>query len=482
MLERVERFIEGHRRRRKRILKFFFFSIASLIVCAFVCAGERDPSLNYPVPEHWKSSRVTTPLFDGDVFMVESGMEHNRTVILVHGLGQNASGDWLDVIKALEPTYHVIALDLPAFGRSPATNGSFTPRTYASLLHQVRREYGHAEAAVVGHSMGGAVTLRYVHDYPEDVSQVVLVDVAGILERTAFVKHIADFDLDFEGSPTFVQRAAAGFNSVTSAIVEWVNLAPDPLNILRAVNTYWSNSALNASQVNIAMEMIDEDYSEIIDTFTHDTAIIWGEDDPVAPLRTAKVLHARIRGSDLYTFKGCGHVPMTCNPAAFNATLLGILESTSRPDSQPPEPQHDKGRLVCSGETGATYTGTYDEIVITGCKAMTFRDVRARKIVVENSSVEFEDLNVQSEATAFEATRSVIMMTNVRLEGEKALHSSGSRIDMAGVTLKASGHAVEVDTKSRLIFSVSDLHSTIYDGFVHGDYRLTRSGVFDTAL
>ncbi|MFO1252367.1 MAG: alpha/beta fold hydrolase [Inhella sp.] len=45
-----------------------------------------------------------------------------------------------------------------------------------------------APGPVVGHSMGGAVALRYAATHPEQVTQLVLVDAAGILERSSFLK------------------------------------------------------------------------------------------------------------------------------------------------------------------------------------------------------------------------------------------------------------------------------------------------------
>jgi hypothetical protein len=49
---------------------------------------------------------------------------------------------------------------------------------------------------------------------------------------------------------------------------------------------------------------------------------------------------------------------------------------------------------------------------------------------------------------------------------------SGSRLDMAGVSIKSTGDAVMVANKSRISVSLSDISSPKYTGIVHGIFYL----------
>ena len=55
------------------------------------------------------------------VLVGEAGKLNPRTVLLVHGLGNNAHRDWAGVIPALAAKFHVVALVLPGFGASPGS-------------------------------------------------------------------------------------------------------------------------------------------------------------------------------------------------------------------------------------------------------------------------------------------------------------------------------------------------------------------------
>ena len=474
LMQRLER----HRRRRNRLLALLLLLAAASAAYLFLGVEEAEPGTPYTVPAGWKSGYFDTPLYQGSVFVVETGPTDAPAVILVHGLGQNASGDWLKVIPALEDHYRVIALDLPGFGRSAGCKGAFTPTAYAQLLHEIRQRYGSDDTALVGHSMGGAVALRYAAEHPEALSKLLLVDVAGILERTAYVKQIADIPPLPEAAPPLLERAAATLENLSGAIIEWFNLAPDPLDLVRTLNAHFQRNRLNGSQIAIAMELLDEDFSSAIGRLSLRTYLFWGDKDRIAPMRTAQLLASRLKNATLITFPGVGHVPMTADSDAFNAVLLDALRGI--PPYRPATPVSGEKRplLLCRGEVGTTYGGRYGTVIVEDSKAVRFTGLEADRVVVRRSTVSFENLEVHGERTALDAERSVVMITGARLQGALALHASSSRIDMAGVSLTGSDAALRVTKKARLIFSVSDLHGPEYDGDVHGDFRLKRGGVF----
>ena len=484
-LDRIRQFRENHRKRRNRILKFLLLTLLLSALGAFIATRfiERPAAApTPPIPQEWRQGYFDSPTFGGKVFTLQAGTEHNESVILLHGLGQNASRDWFTLIPELADRYHVIALDLPGFGRSQSPAADYTPAAYARFVHEIRTAYAKERTALVGHSMGAAVALRYAADYPGELSQLILVDAAGILERTAYVKEIAEIPLDRDDLPEYLQGAATSFENFASAIIEWLNLAPDPLDIVKGINRYWKQSGLDASQLTIALELLDEDYSSAVAALDLPCTILWGGRDRIAPLRTGKVLAAHIRGATLHIFPEAGHVPMAADPETFNAVVLATLGKAPSAVTPEPIPREEARDLHCKDRVGGRYSGDYETIIIDRCKGIELVDVTAKQIRITASSASFENLVVDSGATAFEADRSVILMTNARISGTTALRSAGSRLDMAGVSLKASERAVDVARKSRLIFSISDIDAPRYSGFVHGDYRLKGSMTFDDLL
>jgi pimeloyl-ACP methyl ester carboxylesterase len=58
------------------------------------------------------------------------------------------------------------------------------------------------------------------------------------------------------------------------------------------------------------------------------TLIVWGERDPLIPVRHAREAHERIPGSRLEVFPETGHFPYRDDPRRFAACLLDFVRTT----------------------------------------------------------------------------------------------------------------------------------------------------------
>jgi predicted alpha/beta-fold hydrolase len=127
-------------------------------------------------PKHYQFHRVIEPIHNSPLFFVESGDKSTPTVILIHGLGEAASKDWLAVIPALEKDYHVYALDLPGFGLSKGDYFKYSPKQYSRIINWFIDNYAQnkvtGKPTIVGHSMGGAVSLFFAATYPPSTEEI----------------------------------------------------------------------------------------------------------------------------------------------------------------------------------------------------------------------------------------------------------------------------------------------------------------------
>lgn len=102
------------------------------------------------------------------------------TLILVHGGFDHArSWDW--TARALAKDYHVIAPDLRGHGDSGwSSDGSYMMANYVYDLAQLVEMLDRAPVTIVGHSLGGAISLRYAGLYPEKVAKIVAIEGMGL--------------------------------------------------------------------------------------------------------------------------------------------------------------------------------------------------------------------------------------------------------------------------------------------------------------
>ncbi len=97
-----------------------------------------------------------------------------RPVILLHGwLG--SWGLWQETMAYLGRYYRTYALDFWGFGESGKKRETYAVQDFVALVGQFMDQLGIVEAPLVGHSMGGTVSLSVAIQYPERVRKVVVI-------------------------------------------------------------------------------------------------------------------------------------------------------------------------------------------------------------------------------------------------------------------------------------------------------------------
>lgn len=121
---------------------------------------------------------VQVPVRGGDLHVgvwepADAGPD-TPTAVLVHGITASHVS-WAGVAAAL-PHVRLVAPDLRGRGRSRDLPGPYGMPTHADDVAAALDHLGVGRATVVGHSMGGFVSLVLADRHPEKVSSLLLVD------------------------------------------------------------------------------------------------------------------------------------------------------------------------------------------------------------------------------------------------------------------------------------------------------------------
>jgi pimeloyl-ACP methyl ester carboxylesterase len=94
--------------------------------------------------------------------------------MLLHGW-LNSWAVWRSTMEFLARDFKIYALDFFGFGDSGDTGEDFSVANFTTLVGQFMDRLGIARAKLVGHSMGGTVSLSAALRYPERVEKVIVV-------------------------------------------------------------------------------------------------------------------------------------------------------------------------------------------------------------------------------------------------------------------------------------------------------------------
>ena len=420
---------------------------------------------------------IAEPVFEGEACVYQANKSAEKTVILVHGLNGEALRDWQYQIPALAKNHHVLTFDLPGFGDSGKEVADYSPREYAKFINYIAKRYAHGKVILVGHSMGGAISIRYSEMYPENIEKLVLVDVAGVLHRMAYSRELMKGWLKAKVSDD--SRVLSFADTLANNILGKVEPVIGPLSRFMDDHVIKNDYLDMGSSTISAVTLVHEDLTDAISSLKIPTTIIWGENDSIAPLRTAKVLKKYLPQADLNVIKNAAHVPMIDEPEKFNHILLSFIniDTQEHKESQtlPLENTFDKNsHKICTDEVGKVYEGHFETLSIINCSQVVIRNAVIEELVIKTSSVSIENSNIVSEKTAIDVFKSDLLITASNISGETAIYSSASRLDLAGVTLNGKEFVINGNATSSIVFSVSNIHSEYESRDIHEFLKVSR--------
>ena len=439
-----------------------------MIIALLACIGVQAALSNGALGATHKEC-IQEPVFKGSVCTVQAHRDAKIGVILIHGLG-GSTDDWSKTIPALSANFHVVAFDLPGFGKSDKGSQNYSPTRYALLVQYLADHYLQNKAYhVVGHSMGGAIALRYAARQPLRLQRLVLIDAAGILHPQVITKFQAGSMLERASG---VQQTRGFAERLSARILEQVERLPiSPIDI--ANTALGRDLVLQGGPEKIAaLGLAGEDFSQAIASVSAPTMILWGDNDAIAPLRTGKVLAARMRHSRLEIIFDSGHEPMQDQAGRLNSLLGKYLQATDDAlleyFGQAPLLSAFAGEreASCNGESGRTFEGDYRSIELRGCSNITLRNVRVGQLNVLDSRLTLIDTDILGQDVGLQAENSDVTITNGKISGAIAIKAVGSRLDLAGVQLQGSRAACN-GVNSKLVFSVSRTSSPYSAGYLH---------------
>ncbi len=233
-------------------------------------------------------------------------------LVFVHGFGTEAAVNWYAQLASFTAAYDVIAPDLPGFGASERLPRTNCIALQVRCLRALLDDLGIDRVSLVGHSMGGWISLAFAATFPERVERLVVVDAAGLrfepdmtLERALLPTTIDDVRLLIRAN---FQRPMAL-----------------PAFVLRDLLRVARRDAVPREELLRRLVYGDEHLDDRLGAITAATLVVWGAADPLTPLALGERIAASVPGAELMVFDDCAHSPNVEQADRFNDVLGNFL-------------------------------------------------------------------------------------------------------------------------------------------------------------
>jgi pimeloyl-ACP methyl ester carboxylesterase len=214
--------------------------------------------------------------------------------------------------------FRTYALDFWGFGESGNKNESFAVKDFVKMIDQFMEQLGIAQAPLVGHSMGGTVSLSVAIEYPERPSKVVVI---GSPIRGSSLS----FLLKLFGQPQIAYivhhnlwALKLGFR-LLAPFYSRDKMWPDIMN--RDI----SRTTLESFLISIA-SLRRTDLRPSLHQINIPVLGMYGDKDIVVDPNQWQPLKEGIPQAQIERFTTAGHFIMLDEPQAFRETLRNFLE------------------------------------------------------------------------------------------------------------------------------------------------------------
>jgi pimeloyl-ACP methyl ester carboxylesterase len=145
----------------------------------------RNEEIIGPASSYYVSQRLR-------LHYVDWGNAGKPPLLLIHG-GRDHARSWDWVARDLRRDYHVIAPDLRGHGDSSwVTGGHYTLHEFVLDIARLLEALDDFPVTIIGHSLGGAVSIYYAALFPERVKKLVAIEGLGPAPQLAKELESAD--------------------------------------------------------------------------------------------------------------------------------------------------------------------------------------------------------------------------------------------------------------------------------------------------
>ena len=297
--------------------------VAALIVLVAVNAVVVDGKTEF--------ASVTVPggrildLPGGEMQVVEGGPRDGTPIVLIHCF--TCAIDWWDGVRPrLQADHRVIAVDLLGHDGSEKPSSGYTPANQAKVVAEALKRLGVREATVVGHSLGGAVTVALAQQDPQLVRRAAIIDmppdnsygdlgfIAGLAFEPVLGEALWTIKPDFSIKDGLKVAFAPGFD-VPDAFVD---------DLKRMTYTAYDESP-NGVDDFLAEESLDRRMAATGKSLM----VLMGAEEQIVndPRRALRQYASSVPGTETHLIAGAGHSPNVEKPAETAQLILGFAKS-----------------------------------------------------------------------------------------------------------------------------------------------------------
>ncbi|MGZ5135534.1 MAG: alpha/beta fold hydrolase, partial [Flavitalea sp.] len=256
---------------------------------------------------------------DYDIFYRKIGS--GRAIVFVHGFGEDGR-IWDMVVDELQHQFACIVPDIPGSGRSTMKQGPWTMESFADGIKLIFDKERISSAIMIGHSMGGYITLAFVEKYADRLKGF------GLFHSSAFADSEEKKSTRKRGIQFIEEHGANKFlEQSTPNLFSDIFKSQHPEIVKELVDKY--TNFQDAALVHYYQAMMQRpDRTAVLRNYPNPVLFILGEHDTAIPLADGLQQSHMPRLSYIHILRNSGHMGMIEETQKCREILQKFLQET----------------------------------------------------------------------------------------------------------------------------------------------------------
>ena len=216
------------------------------------------------------------------------------SLIILPGWGGNYE-TWRDFIKLITEYFDKIkVIELPCFGASPCPSTAWGVEEYSEYARAEIEKLHFENLALLGHSFGGQVAVKFISEHPENVKKLILSGPAVFRPSFSFRRFFFGLLVKF------------GKKLFELPLVEKGSVFAKKLLYNKIIRSrdYLESAGMKRE---IFKKIIRQDLRHLLPNIKTPALILWGKKDNFVPVKDGKKMAKMMPNSYLHIFKKGGH-------------------------------------------------------------------------------------------------------------------------------------------------------------------------------
>jgi pimeloyl-ACP methyl ester carboxylesterase len=281
---------------------------------------------------HFHLNQFLGPVRGVPMAFFDDGKKDAPVLFFIHGLAGNVT-HWVHVAPFFADRYRVIGVDLPGCGETPALAGGYSIEAYAQQVIGLFDLLAIDRAILVGHSLGGMVSMEMYKRARERVRGMFLVGSAGFMPVPAPLRAMGRVVLNEMLLKALLPRVWQSIlgqvferdNEYTRQFIQSVSDTYDPVTDVELVARVMSG---------LKEDFLYRNYETALDELHVPLHFMWGQKDRLTPAQYLPRLAARSEHVRVELVAECGHMPIIETPHLVVQAVERLIRETERQEAR----------------------------------------------------------------------------------------------------------------------------------------------------